>query len=182
MSDLFLIIDVQNVYLSGQKWACLNTEGAVKNILRVEQSGKPSNVMLTKFIASENPQGIWKNYNQVNAEVNNNAFLNELVDDLKPLEKKYKTVEKSTYSSLKNPEVLAECRKHDRVVVSGVVAECCVLATVMELIDEGIYTIYLTDAVSGLDRPKEQATELTFSGLSPLHLKMMTTDEYLNEK
>jgi nicotinamidase-related amidase len=50
------------------------------------------------------------------------------------------------------------------VVVTGVVAECCVLSTVMELIDAGIYTVYLTDGVSGLDREKEAATELILSG------------------
>jgi nicotinamidase-related amidase len=91
----------------------------------------------------------------------------------------YPLYSKSVYSSLAIPEVLSAAREADRVVVTGVVAECCVLSTVLALIDEGIYTIYLTDAVSGFDVPKEEATKLILSGLSPLHLKMMTVDEYL---
>lgn len=60
-------------------------------------------------------------------------------------------------------------------------AECCVLSTVFALIDAGIYTIYLTDGVSGLDREKEASTELVLSGLAPLHVSMMTVEEYLRE-
>ena len=66
--------------------------------------------------------------------------------------------------------------------MTGVVAECCVLSTVMALIDEGIYTIWLSDAIAGLDAPKEEATERILSGLDPLHLTRMTTEEYLTEK
>ena len=102
----------------------------------------------------------------------------ELSDELK----KFPLYTKSVYSSLAIPEVLDACKKAGRVILSGVVAECCVLSTALNLIDEGIYTVYLTDATSGLDSPKEKATELIFSGLSPLHIKMMTTREYLEEK
>ena len=45
----------------------------------------------------------------------------------------------------------------------------------------GIYLIYLKDGSAGLDKPKEAANELVLSGLCPLHLNMMTTEEYLNE-
>ena len=65
------------------------------------------------------------------------------------------------------------------MVITGVVAECCVLSTVFALIDAGIYVVYLTDGVSGLDREKEAATELILSGLDPLHVHMMTVREYL---
>lgn len=70
-------------------------------------------------------------------------------------------------------------RQAGRVVVTGVVAECCVLSTVLALMDAGIYVVYLTDGVSGLSREKEAATELILSGLSPLQIALMTTDEYL---
>ncbi|MBR5966002.1 MAG: isochorismatase family protein, partial [Treponema sp.] len=73
------------------------------------------------------------------------------------------------------------CLAAKRVVVSGVVDDCCVLATVFELIDAGVYTVYLTDATSGLDKEKAAATELTLSGLAPLHVKLMTTKDYIEE-
>ncbi len=180
--DLLIVIDMQNVYKKGGKWECLNTEKAAENIIKIAESGKCDNVILTRFIASENPEGAWNEYNSVNAAVNNDEYANQMLPELEPLVKKYPLFTKSVYSSLKHPDVLAECRKYKRVIVTGVVAECCVLSTVFELIDYGIYTVYITDGVSGLDEPKEKATELMLEGLSPLHLKMMTTKEYLEEK
>lgn len=180
-NDLLLITDMQNVYKKNGKWECLNTNKVSQNINLLIDSGA-KNVIFTKFIANEkNPQGIWKNYNEKYADVNSDSYANEMVKELSTVAKKFPLYTKSVYSSLAIPEVLESAKKATRVVITGVVAECCVLSTVFALIDEGIYTIYLSDAVSGLDKEKENATELILSGLSPLHLKIMTTKEYLNE-
>lgn len=185
-NDLFLVIDMQNVYTKGGKWECLNTEGAAQNILNVIESQErrfPLNkTLFTRFIAEESPSGVWKDYNVKYASVNEDEWSNAMVPEFTEVLKKYPLYTKGVYSSISIPEVKEACHKARRVVVSGVVAECCVLSTVLALMDEGIYVIYLTDAVSGLDRPKELATELIFSGLSPLHVSMMTTGEYLEEK
>lgn len=114
--------------------------------------------------------------------MNNDAWSNELLPELEPLAKKFPVIQKSKYSSLKNERVLAACKSARRVFVTGVVAECCVLFTAFDLIDAGIYTVYVTDAVSGLNEEKERAAELTLEGLSPLHLQLMTTDEILQEE
>ena len=185
--DLLLVTDMQNVYKKGQKWACLDTEGAAKKTVSVinayKADGNKSNkVIFTRYLANQKAQGVWADYNEKYSDVNNDPFANEMVDELKDVIKDYPLYTKSVYSSLAIPEVMEECHKAKRVVITGVVAECCVLSTVLALIDEGIYTVYLTDAVSGLDRPKEKATELILSGLSPLHVKMMTTEEYLDEQ
>ena len=66
-------------------------------------------------------------------------------------------------------------------VLTGVVAECCVLSTAFDAIDLGCEFIYVTDAVSGFDRPREDASILMLSGLSPLHGKIMDTGSYLKE-
>lgn len=68
------------------------------------------------------------------------------------------------------------------MIVTGVVAECCVLSTVMSLIDMGIYVIYLKDAVAGIDETTEEAAIKVLEGLSPLHLKIMTTEDYRKVK
>ena len=181
-NDLLLVIDMQNVYKHGGKWECLDTEGAARNINKIIDSGM-ENVIFTRFIANEeNPCGVWKDYNVKYAAVNSDFYANQMVDELSEPLKRFPLYTKGVYSSLAIPEVLAAAKKADRVIVTGVVAECCVLSTVLALMDEGIYVIYLTDAVSGLDVPKEEATKLIFSGLSPLHVKMMTTEEYLSEK
>lgn len=185
-SDLLLVIDMQNVYKKGGKWECLDTEGAAHRINKIIDSGM-ENVIFTRFIANEkNPKGVWNDYNIKYAAVNNDTYANQMVEELATPLRRFPLYTKGVYSSLAVPQVLSAARttaeKGGRVVVTGVVAECCVLSTVLALMDEGIYVIYLTDAVSGLDVPKEEATKLIFSGLSPLHVKMMTTQEYLEEK
>ena len=180
-NDLLLVTDMQNVYKKGGKWECLNTEGAAANIKSIISSGL-QNVIFTRFIANEkNPYGCWKDYNQKYSDVNNNSYANKMIDEFAEELKKFPLYTKSVYSSLSIPQVLARAKKSGRVVITGVIAECCVLSTVIELIDQGIYTVYLTDAVSGLDKPKEEATKLILSGLCPLHVKMLTTKEYLCE-
>jgi len=179
--DLLLVVDMQNVYKKGGKWECLNTEGVAANINRIIESGM-NNVIFTRFIANEkNPAGVWENYNVKYADVNRDEYANLMVEELKEPLKRFPLYTKGVYSSAAVPEVLAAARKAGRVIVTGVVAECCVLSTVMALMDEGIYVVYLKDGVSGLDRPKEEATELILSGLCPLHVNMMNTEEYLNE-
>lgn len=183
--DLLLITDMQNVYKAGHKWACLNTCECALNINSIIKeyisSCNQKNVIFTKYIASSDPHGVWKDYNIKYKEINDSPYENDLVDELKEVAVSFDIYTKDVYSSLAVPEVLDRCRKAKRVIITGVVAECCVLSTVLALIDEGIYTVYLTDAVSGLDTPKEEATKLILSGLSPLHVLMKTTQEYLNE-
>lgn len=179
--DLLLVIDMQNVYKKGGKWACLDTEGTAANINKIINSGM-DNTIFTRFIANEtNPFGVWKDYNVKYADINSDDYANQMIDELEAPLKRFPLYTKGVYSSLAIPEVYEACLKAKRVVVTGVVAECCVLSTVLELMDAGIYVIYLTDGVSGFDVPKEEATKLIFSGLSPLHIKMMTTKEYLEE-
>lgn len=185
-TDLLLITDMQNVYKKGGKWECLDTEGSaerIKNLINHFEKNHNSNIIFTEFIANSRAKGIWRNYNVKYSDVNNDVYANQIVQELKPYLDKYPCYTKDKYSSLCNKKVLKACKKASakggRVVLTGVVAECCVLFTAMALIDEGIYCIYLTDAVSGLDKPKEEATELVFKGLSPLHIQMMTVEEYL---
>ncbi len=183
-SDLLLVIDMQNIYTTGQKWACLDTNGSAKRILSVidaMQSAGAENIIFTRFLADTQPQGVWADYNRAYADVTENRWANEMLPQFSDALKKYPLYTKSVYSSLSIPEVLGAAQHAGRVVVTGVVAECCVLSTVLALIDAGIYTVYLTDAVSGLDKEKEAATELILSGLSPLHVRMMTTSAYLEE-
>ncbi len=180
--DLLLIIDMQNIYTRGQEWECLDTEGAADRLLQIISSNKCKDVIFTRFIADQHPEGVWKDYNEKYAHINHNDWGNQMLDKFNPVLIKYPLYTKGVYSSLAIPEVLEAAKKADRVIIGGVVAECCVLSTVLALIDAGIYTVYLTDGVSGFTKEKEEATELIFSGLSPLHVKMMTVDEYLREE
>ena len=175
--DLFLVIDMQNVYDKGGQWYCPNITNASLNIKKV--LSQDLDVIFTKYIASTAPVGVWKQYNIENKEVNEDEFSNKIMDVFEEDIQKYPVYSKSTYSSCTIPEVLEKAKCAKRVVVSGVVAECCVLATVMALIDEGIKVIYLTDAVAGIDDQTESAVIKVLEGLAPLHIECMTTEEYL---
>ena len=179
--DLLLIIDMQNVYAKGGEWECLDTEGAAANILRVVESGAADSAIITKFIADKKARGVWADYNQKHKAINGDKNANELLPQIAALSGRFKVCQKSKYSSLSVPQIKKAALKAKRVVVAGVVDDCCVLATVFELIDAGVYTVYLTDATSGLTKEKAAATCLTLEGLSPLHVKLMTTEEYIME-
>ena len=69
----------------------------------------------------------------------------------------------------------------DHVLITGVVAECCVLATAVSAIDAGNHVYYIRDAVAGFSEQTETETEHLISYLSPLHTEVMNTEEYLNK-
>ena len=87
--DLLLVIDMQNVYTSGQKWACLDTEGAAARINRIIDAGICDNVIFTRFLPADHPTGVWQDYNVVNAEVNADVFANEMLPEFAGALKKY---------------------------------------------------------------------------------------------
>ena len=176
---LILIIDVQNVYRIGQPWACETIDDSIRNMETILKAVPADDVLFTKYLAPASPVGVWKAYNEKYRAINEDPWMNEIVDELKPYLDGRRVVEKSTYSSFLSEEVEAALSGKSVAVLAGVVAECCVLSTLMSLIDAGIYTVYLTDAVSGLDRKLEEETIDILKGLSPLHLSFMTTEEFL---
>ena len=69
-----------------------------------------------------------------------------------------------------------------RVILTGVVSECCVLSTFFEGIDLGCKLIWLTDATSGLNPVLEEETLHILQGLSPLHVEFLSTEDYLSNR
>lgn len=181
-TDLFLIIDMQNAYDQKGVWACENIEQAKNNIIKVLDSKKEKNVIFTQFVAPSSPQGKWKLYNQLNKEVNEDVVANDIMDIYKPYLETYPVYTKSTYSSMTNMDVLQACQNAKRVVLSGVVSECCVLATALALIDLGIEVVFLKDAVAGINSETERATELILAGLEYAHVSLINTKEYLGKE
>lgn len=184
--DLILVIDMQNVYGEGGQWCCPRSSNATLQIRRLLDSEKvqtrrEAEVMFTRFLAAETPVGVWKQYNEENAEVNADPVANAMMDLFLEDVKKYPLYTKSVYSSVDIPEVCEAAKKADHVVVTGVVAECCVLSTVMALIDLGVSVIYLTDGVAGISKETEAAVELVLAGLEPLHVRRMTVEEYIHQ-
>ncbi len=182
-NDIILIIDMQNVYLPNQPWGCFSFNRSLQNIKKLiksrEKKNTHSRIFFTKFIHNPEATGTWAEYNIQNKEINNNAWMSEIVDELKGCASKYPVLSKSTYSSMGNKVLREEAKSASKIVITGVVSECCVLSTCFEAIDMGLHVVYLKDACSGINEENEQATARILESLSPVHVKIMTTDEYI---
>ena len=89
---------------------------------------------------------------------------------------------KSTYSSMDSQQLLALAAGRKRIVLAGVVAECCVLASMMEAIDNGTKVVYLTDCVAGQSPRNEDCIRKVAESFAPLHTEVMDSETYLREK
>lgn len=144
-----------------------------------------SEIAFTRFIADPSGENVWRSYNVENREINENPELNELLPEFLPYIKweEENLYTKSVYSSFsleklrkRAMEITAE---GGSLVLCGVVAECCVLATFFQAVDMGCHVIYLKDAAAGINRETEHAVERVIGGLCPLHGEIMTVEEYL---
>ena len=181
MKDLLLVIDLQKVYADGEPWACRQTDRVCRQVGRLLASGRPAQTIFTRFDAPAQPVGRWEEYNRAFADINADPRLSELMDPVARMSKGYPVYSKSTYSSLTIPQVAAAAAAADRVLLTGVVAECCVLATALALIDAGAQVVYLKDAVAGQSAAFEERVEQILAALSPVHGCVMTVEEYLSE-
>lgn len=88
-NDLILVTDMQNVYKTGGKWQCLDTEKVAANLKKVI-AANGRNVIFTRFIANEkNPVGVWQDYNHIYADINSDAHANEMMEEFSEELKKY---------------------------------------------------------------------------------------------
>ena len=177
--DLLLVIDFQNVYMPEHDWSCPSMPQAVANTKTLLDSGRIGQVLFTQFLAASQPSGTWKAYNSEYRSINENPYLCDIVDELKPYLDKYPVAVKSTYSSMKNSQVLKASLAADAVILTGVVAECCIVATMMEAIDLGCKVIYLYDCVSGQSKENEANIRKIAESFAPMHTLVMSSAEYL---
>ena len=175
--DLLLVIDMQNVYLPGEEWGCPGFPQALKKITSLLDAGVPA--VFTRFVSPGTPAGTWKAYNSEYAHINESAWLNDIAAELKPYLNTHPLVDKSTYSSW-TAEVARLAEGYDRILLSGVVAECCVLATLMSAMDAGKKVVYLTDCVAGQEAAYEEAVQKIAGIYVPIHTLVMDSGTYLS--
>lgn len=168
--DLLLVIDMQNVYLPESPWGCERIREAAAYIQYMIERFPKDQCCFTRFLPSGNPDGVWKEYNDQNQKINRNGWMNEYIEELKPYITHENFYTKSKYSCCKNEELKKRIDMYERVFVAGVVAECCVLSSVMDLIDQGKKVMYLTGGIAGVSREKEEMVIKLLEGMSPLHI------------
>lgn len=168
--DFLLVIDMQNAYLPGNPWGCSRMKEVIQYTLHAIDKFPKDQVAFTRFLPPENPEGAWREYNQTNKNINRNAWMNEFVDELKPYICGNNTYSKSVYSCCKNKELYRKLEQYEHIFVTGVVAECCVLSTVLDLVDMGKKVIYLQEGIAGESRKKEEEVVSVLKGMSPVHI------------
>lgn len=168
--DLLLVIDMQNVYLPGSPWGCERIREAVSYIQDVIKRFPEEQRCFTGFLPQDHPDGVWKEYNKQNQKINRSEWMNDYIEELKPYITDENFYAKSKYSCLKNEELKKRIDSYERIFVTGVVAECCVLSTVMELIDRGKKVMYMAEGIAGVSREKERMVIQILEGMSPLHI------------
>ena len=139
----------------------------MKNTIKVLSSPYAPDYLMTRFIAPAEPEGRWEQYNEAYREINEDPFLSEIPEALASFASDGKVVDKSTYSSLDAQPVISAMKGKKAVVLTGVVADCCVIATMYDAIDLGYEVVYLYEI---------RALAEVFS---PIHTTVMSSDEYL---
>lgn len=170
-SDLLLVIDMQNAYLPGQPWACEGIEDTIAYIQQVIAQFPKNQILFTQYVPSKHPEGVWEEYNILNSQINADRWLNDYIEALKPYLNGNNLYQKSVYSCCGDEKIRSIIAGYKRVFVTGVVAECCVLSTVFDLIDMGKKVVYLKQGIAGESVRKANAVLEVLEGFSPLHVK-----------
>lgn len=179
MKNLLLVVDMQNAYLPSQPWECANILDIIPKIeILCKNPNRNYDIVFTRFIASRNPVGTWKDYNQKYDDINSSTFLNEIISNFKPYLEEYPTVDKSTYSCYKNDTLKGLIDTHEAVAICGVVADCCILSTALDIIDTGKPLIYLQDAVGEYKQNSGKAV-LDIMHNMKLHVKTIHVKDFL---
>ncbi len=181
--------------IASREAASATTAAASQRGTAGEQAGSSTgvdmdapSVLLTRYIApaDEDAQGVWADYNWENRAINENPVMNEFIPAIARYVEEFPYIDKCTYSCFSNEYVRVAADRSmvhgGRIVLTGVVAECCVLSTFFEGTDAGYRFVYLTDACAGVDADSERAVQTILQGLSPLHVELMTTAEYIAER
>ena len=177
--DMLLIVDFQNVYLPGNEWACPSMPEAMENTIRILESPNAPDYIMTRYIAPAEPVGRWNEYNEAYREINENEYLSEISEPMTPYAAEGAVIDKSTYSSMDAPEVIAALEGKKAVVLAGVVADCCVLATMYDAMDLGYEVVYLYDCIGGASPESEAEIRALAEIFTPIHTSVMSSEEYL---
>jgi nicotinamidase-related amidase len=142
-----VVVDMQMVFAKGAPWATPGFEELEAPLLRlVEAFGE--RVVFTRFVLPRRPHGSWTSYYQTWPAVTlpEASPLFELVPPW--LRMARSVVEKPTFSKW-GPELQALAGGSRTLVLCGVSTDCCLLATALAAVDDGMYVHVVSDAAKG---------------------------------
>lgn len=171
---LLIVVDLQVVVAPGGAWEIPGIESVVEATTRlVERHDGP--VVASRHIPVPDVVGTTGPFAR-------HADLGELTDDASQLVAPLRhlpSVAKSTYSVYRADGVREAVREAEEVLVCGVETDCCVLATVFDLLDDGVPTVVVPDAVTGPDPRAHDGALRAMARLGDL-VRLHTIDELLD--
>ncbi len=178
-NSVLLVIDMQKIFAPGYEWYTPGIEDAEKNIHRLCEKYK--NRIFTRHVASENPIGTWKSYNEEFAHINSNTECLDLLDSFVNTEKI--EFDKITYSAFNSGEALQYIKDqgYTEIILTGVQTEFCVLSSLMRAIDEGFFVTFVSDACAGSAEIFNESVS-SLIRLVPFQARVKTVDELFAEK
>jgi nicotinamidase-related amidase len=149
---LLLVVDLQTVVTPGGARAIPGIESAIASVVRlVAQHDGP--VIASRHEPTPDPPRTSGARGQQGEAGDRRPEPAALLPELRHLQ----SVDKHTYSAYRSDAVRTAVEGVERVVVCGVETDCCVLATVFDLVDDGIPTTVVPEAVAGPDRAAHDA-------------------------
>lgn len=174
MRSVLAVIDLQNVFADpASEWFTPRFAEVVPRIQRLV-TAFGDDVVFTRFIAPERPEGAWKQYYEQwpFALQPPNSPLYQVIDAFRP----QSTIDATTFG--KWTPRMATRVGGARLLLTGVSTDCCVLSTALAAADAGVSVTVVSDACAGVD-DESHAKALDIMRLYAPLVKVATTDEVL---
>lgn len=159
MATALLVVDMQHVFLD-------MTTTALPNILKLSQHFRASSLPLIFTQHGHSKEELTPPYkNQLVRKWGSNGSIAtgskdwELIPEMKKIAKDYNVVAKNTYDAFINTDLdhLLEKGSIEKVVVSGVMTDCCCDTTARSAFNRGYETWLVSDACGSANKKQHEA-------------------------
>jgi nicotinamidase-related amidase len=178
MDELLVIVDMQRVVVDDTPWRFDGVRDLLPALTALAEAFAPDVVLTRHVPPADGGPGTWRRFYDVWSDLDREPSVWDLVPALETLDGV--RAEKSVYSALGAPALRAELDRRDdtELVLCGVETDCCVLATVLQAVDEGIAVTVVEDAVASPSRAGHEGA-LALCRRLPEQVRVTTTDELL---
>jgi nicotinamidase-related amidase len=162
-----MIIDMQRIFgETTSEWFTPDYSSVSARVQRLLGAFE-SRVCLTRFLAPEQPTGVWIDYYEKwpFALDPANAPLYELSDEFRSIPATI--VDRTTFGKW-DAEAARELGYPAEIVLAGVTTDCCVLSTALAAADAGVHVTVAADACAGVTEEDHQRALDTMALYSPL--------------
>jgi nicotinamidase-related amidase len=164
MAAWLVVVDMQAVFTDPSSGWYSPGAGDLVGPIRRLAAGRGSRVVLTLFVAPDEPAGAWRTYYRQWPFALRPADdpIYRLVDGLPP----GRVIETTTFS--KWGSALSALVGSDELVLCGVATDCCVLSTALGAADAGVAVRVVADACAGSTSAAHDQALALLAGYGPI--------------